>query len=96
LAGYLGMTVARLSAEADDWEIAHWKALERIDGPISSWRDDYRAGMICSWIAASAESELDPNNAIPPWDRVQREKYEAAQAESLRLQRAQRNLRGEK
>lgn len=76
-------------ANTDAWERSHWLALQRIDGPIGEWRNDYRAAL-----ASGLAGEVDPEKLVPVWDAKKHEKYEAAQVECGRLQKAQRQLRG--
>ena len=73
--------------DTDAWERAHWKALQNIDGPIGEWRNDLRA-------ALANGSGIAIDDIIPRWDSVLRDKADEVQAESERLNRAMRQLRG--
>ena len=59
----------------------------KIDGPIGEWRNDLRA-------ALANGSGIAIDDIIPRWDSVLRDKADEVQAESERLNRAMRQLRG--
>lgn len=84
MAAYLGKTHAELLNKTDPWERAYWMAMQNIDGPIGEWRNDFRAAI----------GSVDPSNALPQWDREVRERRDEVEMEALRLQKAQRQLRG--
>ncbi len=64
------MTRRQLLLNTDSWELALWEAKQRIDGPINDgWQEDARAARI-----VGAAGRIDPEAAMPKWDKRERSK----------------------
>lgn len=95
------MTVEELLDRIGSKELTEWRAFERIDGPLGSWRDDHRAGVIAASFANRFLNEgdrpLTASEFIPKWEvaeDIEEDPRAKAEEQMSLMQRVREQVRG--
>ncbi len=63
----MGKTYRELVAQTDEQELCHWRALERIDGPLGPIRGDWQAASVCQAVLASQRVQTRIDEHLLRW-----------------------------